>query len=114
MVIIKLYPDTLEGYLDSDDKLDPFNYVYLHGKLEEINGYDITYFENEDDIKALLNKESNVKVVMKDGSEYDAIAFVWEGFLGNIHMIRGLVCAVDDNTYIEDARIKFNKREMML
>ncbi len=118
--VIKLYGNSLDNYLAASMVLSPFNYVYLHGKLEELNGFDQIYY-GAGDIFELLNKETQVKVVLRDQSEHDAIAFVWDGWQGRDaitggmkHVYRGLVCAIDDEEAIVDARIKFNRRDPFL
>lgn len=110
--VIKLYANTLDNYISSSQVLS-CNHVYLHGKLEELNGYDQIYY-GADDIFDLIHKETKVKVVLSDQSEHDAIAFVWDAWLGDTHIYRGLVCAVDDEEAIADARAKFERKDMFI
>lgn len=111
--MIKLYADTPDNYLAASQVLSPFNFVYLHGQLEEINGYDQLYY-GAGDIEDLLNKETFVKVVFKDGSEHDAVAYVWDGYIGTQYIHRGLVCSVDDEEAKSYARAKFEERSVFI
>lgn len=82
--------------------------IYLDGKLEELNGYDIVDVLPRDFRGiARRNLVQQVEVVFIDGTRHDAIAYTWMDLNSVFH---GLVCAKDDKEANEYALKKFNER----
>lgn len=76
-------------------------FVYLHGKLEDINKYDLVKL-SEDTYDSLPLNEEIPCIAVIDGKEYEAKGFFWEN---PIHKT-GLICAIDDIESIKDAQLK--------
>lgn len=85
-------------------------YVYLHGKLEKIAGYDLVNVSTKEEknfLETLSNKvKLNVTVKIKDNT-YDAITFLW--IAKENQCLKGLIVKDDDIEYLKDAEDKFNK-----
>ena len=81
------------------------NGVYLHGELEQINGYDLVEFEppKADGVYGCF-------VHIKDET-YVAKLFYWKAKIDEkVTMNRGLIVSVDNKDDIKYAQEKFKKR----
>lgn len=76
--------------------------IYLHGKLEDINGYDLVEFEPP--------KERGLYECFVDiqGKIYEARLFYWQVELSiDYKMDRGLIVSIDDNDALVFASEKY-------
>ena len=120
---ILLYGDSIDENTIADDAINPFivplSYVYLHGKLQDINGYDLILID-ADDIPKLINKDTDhnindVSVILSDGSVHEATAYIWKVPFGELTFLtRGLVVAKDDEEYNKDAKAKYERRSLII
>ncbi len=130
---IKVYPETIDGVSNIENlgkDVEVMSGVYLHGKLQEINGYDIVDRYHDDNDPCQQDQVIPVTVVMLDGTEYKAFGYFWKSpdkyefyktFLGELiptqkvsAIQRGLICAWDDKEANEYALEKFNARSALL
>lgn len=118
-----IFAETIKHETYSED-CDTIHGVYLHGKLERKNGFDLVYlpeyegyFEYKDD------RIEFVDVVFADGTKETAILYFWNSLaiyekkpLLNIpvevecRLPKGLICAIDDAEANEYALKKFNEK----
>lgn len=91
-------------YNDNSDK-QVWSYVYLHGQLEDMNGYDLCY---TNDKKPVENTRKHVVAHIK-GKAIPATLFFWY----EDRIAKGLVVADDDNEGFSEALkhwLKFNPK----
>ena len=90
---------------NDDSGKKPLSYVYLHGQLEDMNGYDLCY---SDDKCPVENARKHVVAHIK-GKIIPATLFFWY----ENRIPKGLVVADDDNKGFSEALeqwLKFNPR----
>lgn len=77
--------------------------IYLHGKLEELNGFDLCLADPKPD------NEYGVAMcdVIIDDKTYQGKFYYWHN---SIDRLRGLVVALDDTEAIEYASLSFEER----
>ena len=106
--------------------------VYLHGQLEDLVGYDITYLPvseqayRKSDKLWSTDKPAWVKkmrrlyklplgvsqvTIIANGCEHQAIAFIWEG---KDSPYKGLICLADDEWAIHTAVLKYIRNDQHL
>jgi hypothetical protein len=111
--VLEFIGDKLDKVIE-DGFLCP--YIYLHGKLEDINGFDIVrtrYVKDRDFIEILTEKIIvNTRVLIND-NEYEAISYIWTSH-NIMHHIRGLIVLKDDTGAIFDADKKYNKNAIFI
>lgn len=83
--------ENIENTIVKGDWLHPLNFKYLHGELEDINGFDICYSEDKEEAEVLNNKEGIYDVLVtveKDNPDsnskikkihttYECKAYIW-------------------------------------
>lgn len=84
--------------------LETFHNVYLHGKLEDINGYDICdiykcEYEDQTDMPETIE---DVMVCTYKGKWYTCTLYLWH--TREFNMNKGLICLRDDKEANEYAK----------
>ena len=100
------YNEEQKDYVCAIDTPWLINFCYLHGKLQDENGFDLIYAKNEEDwtmLQKLDHDVFDVSVVYPDGSKHKGKFFLWTSG-GRQH---GLVVDPDDTKYLRDARCKY-------
>lgn len=100
---MKLYAENPEG----NAKGDTFHFVYLHRKLETLNGFDIVNIEGEEPEVGIHDVSINIK-----GKDYDALLFYWQP--KDYPNKKGLIVAKDDDKGILEARLAYNNRKRII
>jgi hypothetical protein len=96
----EIYSQPLYGHGNKDDVPGIYiPYFYLHGKAEELNGYDICN-GNIETFQRCLHEGAFLCRLHIGDIIYDAICFSkFDGF----DRMQGLVCLLDDDEHIEHA-----------
>ena len=102
---IKVYGFTITG----EGKYDNIHYAnfagqfYLHGKLEDMNYYDLCGLN-------VIPEEGihDCEVYLHNGEAYKATLFCWVN--RKVGRPRGLIVLDSDTTYYEDAKEKYEKK----
>lgn len=101
----------------SDTKIQPTIGVYLHGKLEKENGYDLCKVD-ECESGFYRNKEDGIypcTVEMTNGNRYEATMYLWQIPLAhNTKQTKALVVRNDDTKSVEDAKTKYENRSIWI
>ena len=100
---MKLYAENPEG----NAKGDTFHFVYLHRKLEVLNGFDIVNIEGEEPSIGIHDVSINIK-----GKDYDAVLFYWQP--DDFPYKKGLVVAKDDDKGIIEAQLAYNNKNKII
>ncbi len=117
-----------QTYEDKGNKI--LDFVYLHGTIEDRNGYDLVAV-NKEDFKVDLDTITDITVVFEDGTEIIARLYYWRvpslfkltgqttKKVGTPYIIRqeshhGLICDINDKVANEFAIQKFNERASVL
>lgn len=111
------------------------NYIYLHGTVEKMNGFDCVYIEDMPNAAGKYN--CKVKIADKDDT-VSAVLFYWTVPFGKVSEVavfgdlegsglhidtdnpemlikdRGLIVAINDTEHLLDAERKFNERQACL
>lgn len=111
------------------------NYIYLHGAVEKMNGFDCVYIEDMPDVAGKYN--CKVKLADRDDT-ISAVLFYWTVPFGKVSEVavfgglegsglhididnpemlikdRGLIVAINDTEHLLDAERKFNERQEYL
>lgn len=95
--MIEIITNNLKGNFQI---VDPGLWWYLHGKLENIVGYDKGCA-----LSKIQPGENDVKVI---GIEEPCIGFFW---LDSMNRLRGLVCLKSDEEAVQEAREKMNRKD---
>jgi len=91
---------------DNDHNHNQWSFVYLHGKLETLNGFDLCYTF---DTKPVDDTKKSVRVHIGNQHIY-ATLFYWN----SKGSVRGLIVADDDEEAYQYALQKFNERASIL
>ena len=88
--------------------------IYLHGKLEKMNQFDLVYIPNKD--MPQKEGEFGCEVVIYPTKQHiPAIMFYWTVLIGETYRRdRGLIVLPDDTEAIEYAKKKFKERSNQL
>jgi len=88
-----------------DDTPNCTEFVYLHGRFEDDNGYDLIYCEQLPAKDGIYDCDVVINDVAAPGK-----LFFWR--VGKTN--RGLVVSLDDPEHLKDAKAKFDKRSVWL
>ena len=107
--MIKVYPISMDGKGAYDGMVFELacGDLYLHGKLEDDNGYDLCLIENCPDADGIYNCE----VMMNNGTDIrKAKLFYWVFSKNGYDKPRGLVVQVDDTEHLRSAQWKYEQK----
>lgn len=90
-----IYAENLDGEIYSENHYtERLSWFYLHGKLEDLNGYDICCGDIEEFQKSMSIGLHLSTVTMVDGSKHDVLVCKKM----NNGSVYGLIVALDDTT----------------
>lgn len=101
--LIKVFPIKHGSYIS---QLTP--HVYLHGELQEWNGFDLCLVQKLPEAEGIYECET----IFDDGHIIPSILFFWHG--PEPFTNRGLIVDKRDKASMEDARQKFEQRATSL
>ena len=85
------------------------SYIYLHGKLEDMNGYDIvTFLKGNNPSKAGIYP---AKVYLDSVTIVYSTLFLWKSMFGNRNGFHGLIVMNGDDANMEYAKEKYDNEE---
>lgn len=95
-------------FTQETDHLRLLSWVYFHGKAQDLNNYDLVFMRPDD----LLKVEDGITpcVVVHDGREHMALAFLWHSDLRR----RGFIVLSDDCHAIPFAQKAYLERRDFL
>ena len=85
------------------------SYIYLHGKIEDMNGFDIVTF-----LRGNNPKKDGVyptKVYLDSTTIVYCTMFLWETNMGNKDGLTGLIAMNGDESAMQDAQEKYNAKK---
>lgn len=100
-----------EGYINylPDEELKTCDYVYAHGELERLAGYDIVNYASKDGFDRKTNRIEDVIAVLWDGTEIQAKLFYWTDSKKHPDN-HGLVVSVNDKESLEYAETCYRNK----
>lgn len=96
----------------------PLSFKYLHGELEEKNGYDICYSNNEEEAYILNNEEGvfdiEVCILNPDSTStiHKAKAYVW--LIKDFIITKGLIVSINDKNAIKYAEKCYKEKKCVI
>ena len=91
-------------------------YVYAHGNLEDLAGFDIVCCKKRDGFDYGTERIENINAMLPNGQTVDAKLFLWhrKNFCERFIRAAGLIVSVDDKESLEYAQQKFDERAMFI
>ena len=115
-----LYGENREKGRPTDIKIYPVSFKYLHGKLEELNGCDFIYSDNEEESRRLNEEQviedidiilEGVKRAPRESKKpIKARIYTWYNHEG-LNLTTGLIVLKDDKESVEYAEKCFKEKK---
>lgn len=108
-----LIAENINRLSNNEDELSlyPFSFRYLHGEIECINGYDICYCDNKEELELLNTPGIYTVSVDIDGTIYECKAYIWND---KYKRIKGLIVLSSNKEDNEYALSKYEERALVL
>lgn len=105
--------ENLQNYDDNnnDEILYPLTGRYLHGELEDINGYDICYCNDKEELNIINTPGIHNVSVDVFGNILKCVAYIWSD---KYTTIKGLIVLKDNEEDNQYALSKYEERALVL
>lgn len=110
-IVAEKLEDSVEEQFDAKGLTERASYIYLHGQLDDINGFDICNFVlgNHPNCEGIFP----AKVYIDKCTIIYATMFLWDDGSAR-NKVHGLVVMNGDDRCMKDARTKYDNKEFSI